>query len=30
VKKHPAAKSPGEAKNPFDSLRHEYLDKPGL
>jgi serine/threonine protein kinase len=29
VKKHPAAKSGGGAANPFDSLRHEYLDKAG-
>jgi serine/threonine protein kinase len=27
VKKHPAAKSGRGAANPFDSLRHEYLDK---
>ena len=27
VKKHSAAKSGGGAANPFDSLRHEYLDK---
>jgi serine/threonine-protein kinase len=29
VKKHPAAKTGGGSANPFDSLRHEYLDKAG-